>query len=83
MDPRKLKGVADWPKPKNPMDICKFLGFTGYYCYFVSNYSKIAQPLLDLTGKHVQWDWGKAQQKSIQGTENLNVLKPSTDSTRL
>ncbi len=31
MDPKKLNSVADWPVPKNPTDICKFLGFTGYY----------------------------------------------------
>ncbi len=35
MDPKKLNGVADWPIPKNPTDIQKFLGFTGYYRYFV------------------------------------------------
>jgi hypothetical protein len=42
MDPKKLQGVADWPVPKNPTDIRKFLGFTGYYHYFIPNYSKIA-----------------------------------------
>ncbi len=31
MDPKKLNSVADWPIPKNPTDIHKFLGFTGYY----------------------------------------------------
>jgi len=31
MDPKKLNGVVDWPVPKNPTEICKFLGFTGYY----------------------------------------------------
>src|SRR5258707_480242 len=48
MDPQKLSGVADWPTPKNPTDVRSFLGFTGYYRYFVPNYSKIARPLLDL-----------------------------------
>jgi len=42
MDPTKLKGVADWVTPQNPTDIQKFLGFTGYYRYFIPNYSKIA-----------------------------------------
>jgi len=42
MDPSKLKGLADWLTPQNPTDIRKFLGFTGYYRYFVPNYSKIA-----------------------------------------
>ncbi len=31
MDPKKLKGIADWPTPRNPTKIHKFLGFTGYY----------------------------------------------------
>jgi len=42
MDPSKLKGIADWTTPQTPTDIRKFLGFTGYYRYFVPNYSKIA-----------------------------------------
>src|SRR6266478_1035396 len=61
MDPKKLKGVADWPVPRNPTEIRKFLGFTGYYRYFVQGYSKIARPLLDLTKKAVVWHWGEPQ----------------------
>src|SRR6267142_565431 len=57
MDPKKLRGVADWLKPTNPTEIRKFLGFTGYYRYFIPNYSKIAQPLLDLTKKTTPWHW--------------------------
>ncbi len=56
MDPKKLNGVTDWPVPKNPTEIRKFLGFTGYYQYFVQGYSKIARPLLDLTKKAVIWN---------------------------
>ena len=42
MDPSKLKGVADWPKPKTPTEIRQFLEFTGYYRYFIPKYSEIA-----------------------------------------
>jgi hypothetical protein len=42
MDPGKLKGIADWPVPRNPTKVRQFLGFTGYYQYFMQNYSKIA-----------------------------------------
>ncbi len=66
MDPKKLKGVADWPKPKMPTDIQKFLGFTGYYRYFVQGYSKITHPLLDLTKKAVIWEWGEWQHKAFE-----------------
>ena len=42
MDPTKIKGVAEWPYPRNPTDVCSFLGFTGFYRYFIPNYSHVA-----------------------------------------
>jgi hypothetical protein len=42
MDLGKLKGIVDWPVSQNLTEIRQFLGFTGYYQYFVPNYSKIA-----------------------------------------
>ena len=51
MDPTKIKGVADWPRPQTVKDVCTFLGFTGFYRYFIPNYSAIARPLIDLTRK--------------------------------
>ena len=38
MDLAKVKGVADWPPLQNVMDICSFLGFTGFYHYFILDY---------------------------------------------
>src|SRR6266699_7327561 len=46
MDLAKIKGVANWQTPRTPTEVRQFLGFTGYYRYFVPNYSKIARPLL-------------------------------------
>ena len=42
MDPAKVKGMADWPPLQNITDICSFLGFMGFYRYFIPNYSLIA-----------------------------------------
>jgi hypothetical protein len=61
MDPKKIKSVAEWPTPRNPTHVRQFLGFTGYYRYFVPNYSKIARPLLDMTKKAIKWNWGESQ----------------------
>jgi hypothetical protein len=66
MDPKKLQGVADWKQPCNVQEICKFLGFTGYYCYFVPNYSKIVQPLLDLTKTATPWEFGPTQLSAFE-----------------
>ncbi len=76
MDPKKLKGIANWPILKTPTDICKFLGFTGYYRYFVQGYSKIAHPLLDLTKKATVWEWTECQHKAFEELKTCMCLWP-------
>jgi hypothetical protein len=76
MDPTKLKGVSDWKQPRTPTDIRKFLGFTGYYRYFIPNYSKIARPLLDLTKKAVIWEWGEKQTKAFEELKRRMCANP-------
>jgi hypothetical protein len=61
MDPSKLDSIRRWKPPWNPTEVRQFLGFTGYYRYFIPNYSKIARPLLDLIRKTVTWHWGPSQ----------------------
>jgi len=76
MDPTKIKGVAEWPQPRNPTDIRSFLGFTGFYRYFIPNYSRVAQPLLDLTKKAMPWIWTKAQTIAFEMLKKLMCSKP-------
>ena len=57
MDPAKTKGVADWLPPQNVTDVCSFLGFMGFYHYFIPNYSLIACPLIQLTQKNTPFLW--------------------------
>ena len=76
MSPKKLQGIADWPVPKTPTDIWWFLGFTGYYHYFVPNYSSIAQPLLDLTKKTTPWHWGEQQFKAFKELKTQMCSSP-------
>src|SRR6266478_5664166 len=76
MDPKKLKGIADWPVPRNPTEIRKFLGFTGYYRYFIQGYSKIACPLLDLTKKAVIWNWGEPQHEAFKELKTCMCSRP-------
>ena len=76
MSPKKLQGIADWSPPKNPTEVCSFLGFTGYYRYFVPNYSKIAQPLLDLIKKATPWHWGEAQHRAFEELKTWMCRSP-------
>jgi hypothetical protein len=42
MDDTKVEKVHNWRPPTNVIEVHKFLGFTGYYRYFIKDYSKIA-----------------------------------------
>ena len=76
MDPTKIKGVADWPKPNNVRDVRAFLGFTGFYRYFIPNYSKIARPLIDLTRKATPFHWESPQMKAFETLKTIMCRKP-------
>jgi hypothetical protein len=66
MDKKKTDQVEGWILPRNPTEVRKFLGFTGYYRYFIRDYSKIARPLLDLTKKAFAWTWGQRQRDAFE-----------------
>jgi hypothetical protein len=76
MDPTKLKGVADWPTPRTVKDVRGFLGFTGFYRYFVPHYSQIARPLIDLTRKATTFHWDKEQVKAFEHLKTLMCSRP-------
>ena len=76
MDPTKTKGIADWKTPQNLKDVHTFLGLTGFYRYFVPNYSKVARPLIELTKKAVPFHWDEAQLKAFETLKSLMCNRP-------
>jgi len=42
MEEAKVKKVKGWKPPRNVTEVQRFLGFTGYYRYFIKGYSQIA-----------------------------------------
>jgi hypothetical protein len=41
MDDTKVEKVHNWRTLTNVTEVQKFLGFTGYYHYFIKDYSEI------------------------------------------
>ena len=76
MDPKKLQGVANYPIPRNVTDVRAFLGFTGYYRYFVQNYSAIVHPLLDLTKKGSMFKWEAHHQEAFDKIRTIMCKAP-------
>ena len=76
MDLAKVKGMADWPPPQNVTDIHSFLGFTGFYHYFIPNYSLIARPMIQLTQKNVPFIWDHDCTCTFKHLKSLMCTKP-------
>jgi hypothetical protein len=76
MEEAKVEKVKDWKPPQNATEVRCFLGFTGYYHYFIKGYSQIAHPLLDLTKKSTSWHWGKNQQKAFEKLKTRMCNQP-------
>ena len=57
-------------------DVRAFLGFTGFYRYFVSNYSMIARPLIKLTKKVTPFHWEESQVKAFETLKTLMCCQP-------
>ena len=53
MDPVKLNSIAQWPTPSKMKDVRSFLDFANFDQQFISNYSTITHPLIDLTKKNL------------------------------
>ena len=49
IDESKLEAIRKWPTPTNVTEVQSFLGFTGYYRWFISKFEQVAQPLHELT----------------------------------
>jgi hypothetical protein len=66
MDPKKIKSMKDWPRPKTIKILCGFFGLTDYYRKFVQDYGKIVASLIALLKKN-DFSWTPTVDQSFQG----------------
>jgi len=55
MQKEKVKGVLNWPAPRNVKKVQKFLGLANYYRRFIKDFTRIAAPLHVLVRKEQKW----------------------------
>ena len=75
-DPHNLAKVVKWPVPKDVKEVRGFLGLTGYYRQFIRDYSKVAEPLTNLTSKEKDWTWGSVEQKAFETLRDALTSSP-------
>ena len=76
MDPSKVETVKVWPPPKSLQDVRAFLGFTDFYCRFVKGYSKVVEPLTQLTRKGQPFKWETKQLESFDRLKTSFTTAP-------
>src|SRR5216683_6507471 len=76
MEQGKVDKVQEWKPPRNVTEVRQFLGFMGYYQYFIQGYSQIARPLLDLTKQATVWHWDQKEQHVFEELRDKMVSKP-------
>ena len=50
-DPEKVSAVKEWVRPQSVKELRSFLGFCSYYCRFVKDFAKIADPPHELQNR--------------------------------
>ena len=74
-DSKKVEAIRDLPEPKSVLEIRGFIGMCSYYRRFVPNFSKIAEPLIDLTKKYARFKWTSECQTAFDFLkESLTVV---------
>ncbi|GKA79924.1 putative nucleotidyltransferase, ribonuclease H [Tanacetum coccineum] len=76
MDPAKIEAVKNWASPTTPLEIRQFLGLAGYYRRFIEGFSKIANPMTELTQKNQKFDWGEEQEEAFQLLKHKLCVAP-------
>ncbi|MCG8078710.1 MAG: Ty3/Gypsy family RNase HI domain-containing protein, partial [Candidatus Thiodiazotropha taylori] len=59
-----IMAVASWPTPTCSKDVERFMGLANYHRNFVKNFSKLAEPLYSVVGKH-KFKWKEEQMEAF------------------
>ena len=67
----KTSAIADLPPPRTVQGVRSFLGMSGYYRQCVPHYAHVAEPLVKLTRRGVDFCWGPDQDRAFNQLKRL------------
>jgi hypothetical protein len=76
VDPSKAWEVLDWKPPRTVHQVRSFLGLDGYYRRFILNFSKIAEPIMDLLKKEEKFVWNAERVEAFRTLKKLLTTSP-------
>ena len=80
-DPAKVSAILEFPAPKTPKQVRRFLGMAGWYRRFVNNFSTLAAPLTDTLKKGKKFNFDKEAEAAFEAikaalTSDLVLINP-------
>lgn len=75
-NPNKTSCINKYPRPKNVVEIQRFLGLCNYYRKFIENFAKIAKPLYNLCGKDVPFIWNQSCENAFNNLKQAISSPP-------
>ena len=70
-----IQVVASWPTPTCSKDVERFMGLANYHRSFVKNFSKLAEPLYSVVGKH-KFRWKEEQMEAFDALKRALTRPP-------
>ena len=75
-DDEKIKVIQKLERPQTVKGVRAFIGMTSYYRRYIPSYAKIAEPLTQLTRKHVTFEWNDKRQQSFEKLKAALINPP-------
>ena len=75
-DPEKVRAIIEMPAPKDVEGVRRFLGMVNYFSKYLSNLSKLSDPLRQLTSDKIAWQWGPEQDNAFESLKRTLATAP-------
>ena len=73
VDPFKVKTIVKWQAPTSVRGVRSFLGFANFYRCFIDGFSKLSNPLVNLTKKTSEWKWDEEENNSFEQLKKISL----------
>jgi hypothetical protein len=76
VDEEKIEVIKEWKTPNSVTEVRSFLGLANYYRRFISDYTQLALPLLELTKKEREFKWTDDCEKAFTAVKEALSSAP-------
>lgn len=73
---RLIHAVREFPRPRDPVEIKRFVHLAGYYRKFVDSFGSIVAPLTRLLKKDARWEWTEDQEFAFERVKAALTAEP-------